>query len=193
MYELTLCDGTNPDAFALGLVERLRRRCERGSSRINAFVKYSRQMEGWFKGEILAIASDMERKGQVQRFAPDRRFDPAASKRNIDLYFEIESSTQIWIELKHWYIGTYNTGHTVNALHYFKDTTSATIPNFVAKLPADWLLPIYMLIVTTPNLGRSDWHAGIEHLRKSGHKRRFTPLTDPNDFPDSYFLGLLKL
>ena len=180
------------DIFAMNLVAELDRHCERGLDRINAFVRFNRQVEGWFKGELLMIAADMVRNGLVADFTPDCRMG-SASKVNIDLRFMLTNGRAVWIELKHWYIGRYPSGGVWNATTYCTQTTSAAPSNFLAKLPAEWPDPTYLLAVATPKPNEADWQMGVQRLKARQPHRRFGALTKPSDFPSEYFLALLRV
>jgi hypothetical protein len=138
------------DEFALGLVEELKSHCAAGIERIRAFTRWSRQVEGWFKGELLMIAAEMVDKGQVREFRPDCRIDTTAGKQNIDLYFVPDFGTPVWIELKHWYLGKYHGGANWSAITYCTQSTSGTPNNFIKKLPPTWSECTYMLLAMTP-------------------------------------------
>lgn len=186
-------DNESHDKFALNLVRRLGAECENGMERIQAFTRYSRQVEGWFKGELLRIAAEMEDGGQVAEFQPDCRFDPASSKRNIDLRFTLASGSSIWIELKHWYLGRYPLGGNWKATTYFTQSTSATPNNFISKLPTGWADPTYMLIATTPTPSPDDWYTGLDRLCERHGERGIVSLTKPEKFPEEFYLALLKV
>lgn len=187
--------GFSADGFSTRLVERLTLECaqERGQRRIAAFNKYSRQVEGWFKGELLTIALEMEETGEIAKFTPDCRIDPLRGKQNIDLHFALDKKRQVWIELKHWYIGRYPSGTQWNATSYFTQNTSATVNRFLEKLPIGWDQPTYMLIAATPKPQSSDWKHGLQQLVNRHPDRRFKVLTMSDSFPDSYYLGLLRI
>jgi hypothetical protein len=50
----------------------------------------------------------------------------------------------------------------------------------------------FLLVVCTANPGKEDWLAGVEGFnRKSPF--HLESLTSPEDFPSSYYIGLLKI
>jgi len=87
------------------VVDELQAACNRGKSRISAFIKYNRQVEGWFKGELLKIAADLERRNLIESFHPDLALNPKKGKSNFDLAYQLPRGPRVWIELKHWYLG----------------------------------------------------------------------------------------
>jgi hypothetical protein len=184
---------TMTDKFVLRVVEDLRRKCDAGLERIEAFVRWHRQVEGWFKGELLTTAAQMLDNGEVQEFRPDCRTDKAAGKKNIDLHFTLGTGNPVWIELKHWYLGKYEGGANWSATTYCTQSTSGTPNNFIKKLPPHWRAPTYLLIVTTPAPQSADWSRGLVKLGQLNSDWNIVALTVPSDFPPPYFIGLLKL
>jgi len=182
------------DIFSLVLVDELKKHCYRGKSRIQAFIKYNRQVEGWFKGELLKIAADLQNKSVVTEFHPDFRIAPNRGKQNIDLYFKLGGKSVVWIELKHWYLGRYQSGGAWTAEQYLTQKTSGTPYNVISKLPKDWSEPTYMLIVTTPRPHKLDyWDRGISRLIKTYPGRSIRCLTRLEDYPEYFFLGLISI
>ena len=51
----------------------------------------------------------------------------------------------------------------------------------------------YMLILATANPGEQDWQAGITRFNTKFSPYYLTSLTKPSDFPQAYFLGLLRV
>ncbi len=184
---------TKADRFALSVVEALGKSCHRGKSRIQSFIKYNRQVEGWFKGELLKIAADLEKNGNILQFYPDLCIDSSTSKRNIDLVYDLEGGARVWIELKHWYLGKYPGGANWSAKSYFTQQTSATPYNVISKIPPDWADPLYMLIVTTPRPKIDDWQSGLAQLKVNYPDRPIACLTKLSDYPEDYYLALLRL
>ncbi len=180
------------DEFALRLVDQLRVRCEAGIDRIKAFVRFNRQVEGWFKGELLNIGAHMLDTGQAREFRPDYGM-AAMGRQNIDLYFVPNFRTPIWIELKHWYVGRYANGSTWSATSYFIGNTSGTPSALIAKLPDEWSGHVYLLIIVTPNPMRDDWSRGLRRLQEKQPNWKIRALTKPEEFPANYYIGLLNL
>jgi hypothetical protein len=181
------------DKFVLGVAGDLRRKCDTGLERIDAFIRCRRQVEGWFKGELLTIAAQMLDDGKVREFRPDCRTDKTLGKNNIDLHFITGDGEPVWIELKHWYLGKYEGGARWSVSTYCTQSTSATPNNFIKKLPPRWLVPTYMLIVMTPAPQSADWSRALVKLEQVNSDWNIGALTVSNNFPPSYFIGLLKL
>lgn len=158
-----------------------------------AFTEYNRQVEGWFKGELLKICHDMESSGEVINFFPDRKTAPTLNKKNADLYFELPKGLRVWIELKHWHIRR-QPGHAGWPLRsYFTQSTSGTISNALSKFPLPWNDPAYFLIVISPRPDEDEWRKNLRILKEKFSGRLIRPLTSPKNSPQSHFIGLLRL
>jgi hypothetical protein len=181
------------DQFALRVVEQLKSHCHAGTERINAFIRWNRQVEGWFKGELLTIAAKLIDIGAVKEFRPDCRIDTNNGKQNIDLYFVTDLGEPVWIELKHWYLGRYERGANWSATTYCTQSTSGTPNNFIRKLPVDWRYPTYLLIAMTPAPKLDDWSRALCKLQHRHCDRTIRALTTCRDFPPAYYLALLEM
>jgi hypothetical protein len=51
----------------------------------------------------------------------------------------------------------------------------------------------WLLLLFTTNPGKDECNIGIEQFHSKWSPRKLVPMTDPDDFPDSYFLGLLEV
>ncbi len=51
----------------------------------------------------------------------------------------------------------------------------------------------YLLILTTANPGVNDWSAGVKKFNKKFSPIQLKSLTNTSDFPNFYYLGLLKI
>lgn len=93
------------------------------------------------------------------------------------------------MELKHWLIGEQK-GANYDAGFYFRDPSAVGIKPDIEKLK---LAPgnKYMLILTTGNPGVERWLNGVEQFNRKFAPLDITSLTDPRDFSEHYFLGLL--
>lgn len=183
----------SPDDLALLVTNELIECCRRGEERIAAFINYNRQVEGWFKGELLTIGMRLEKTGQILALKPDERIDRTLGKHNVDLCFITSKDARVWIELKHWYLGKYSSGARWNATAYFTQRTSGTPNNFVNKLSSNWRELTYMLLVTTPRPDLEDWSRGLARFRAQHPNRKIRDLTNPKDFPTKYYVGLISV
>jgi hypothetical protein len=98
-----------------------------------------------------------------------------------------------WIELKHWLIGKQK-GFLYSPNFYFGDRTSIGIVKDVDKLlrvasPGS----LWLLILLTANPGREAWLAGVEKFNSKFSPRGVNSLTRAEDFPRTYFLGVLEV
>lgn len=96
-----------------------------------------------------------------------------------------------WIELKHQLIG-YQKETKYDAKFYFGDKSSVGIKPDVEKL-AGISNGGFLLILTTENPGINDWTTGVSKFNEKFYPLRIKSLTNPEDFPSFYYLGLLEV
>jgi hypothetical protein len=80
-----------------------------------------------------------------------------------------------------------------DAVGYFGDPTSVGIKPDVEKLSEIQKDVKFILVLATANPGVSDWSTGINKFNRKFSPLHLESLTDPSKFPDSFFLGLLKI
>ena len=163
------------------------------SKYLEIFCNYGVQLEGWFKGELLSYFHEQKNTHRISDF--DREVLCGQGKKKIDFRIDIYSGNigeVHWIEVKHWLIG-YQKGTKYNVNSYFTDRSTVGIVDDVNKLTAIVNGQKYLLIITTSNPGKDMWNQGVLNFIKKFKIPHLTSLTDPSDFPPSYFLGLLYL
>jgi hypothetical protein len=170
----------------LELVPRMKQYFDTMQDRLYCFCELGFQSEGWFKGELLTLFSQLRREGKIQEL--DREVKVGANKVDVKIR---PNDTNHWIELKHWLIGAQK-GVNYGPNFYFGDPTSVGIIRDVDKLNAlsghRW-----MLLLLTANPGLNAWESGVERFNRKFAPRQLESRTQPDMFPPSYFLGLLDL
>jgi hypothetical protein len=155
--------------------------------RLVCFREKEVQVEGWFKGEMLFLLTNLLRKGIVESFG--REVGPGGK---VDLVIKMPGLRH-WIELKHWLVGVQR-GARLAPAFYFGDRTSVGVVQGVDKLSrvesedGKWLL-----ILMTGNPGNDLWQRGLARFHCKFAPRVLIPRSQPEQFPDSYFLGLLQI
>jgi len=125
----------------------------------------------------------------------DREVRLDTGRKRVDFRIEIPVGTttlNAWIELKHWLIG-YQKGYKLNAQFYFSDPTSVGIKPDVEKLVKVREGSKYVLILATANPGEQEWFNGVTWFNKKYPSLSLKSLTNPAEFPQSYFIGLLQV
>lgn len=175
------------------MILRFRTIMEAHQRHLERFCAYGVQLEGWLKGEFLCFLDDEKAAGRITNF--DREVQPSGTKRKIDFYLELPAnifSPYLWIEAKHWLIG-YQKGYKLNPLFYFSDPTSVGIKPDVEKLAKIKQGCKYLLILATANPKEKEWFKGVDNFNQRFSPLLLKPLTNPAEFPSSYFLGLLEI
>lgn len=180
------------------LVSRLAEYLRTSEQQLQCFPKYESQLEGWFKGELLYFLDREKREGRL----PDRKrenvvyFDdnPMNAKKrpkclvDVVLQFDKTDSGRVsWVELKHWRMW-YQKNKPYGSINwYFKNSAKPNVEKLL-KIRKDG--EKFMLILLTENPGFKKWNVGVEKFNKSSPVA-VCPLTNPGDYPDYFFLGLL--
>jgi len=175
------------------LVSRLAEYLRRSEQQLRCFHKYESQVEGWFKGELICFLEQERLAGHLSDFKPERLVGIGKTKIDIVLHFNNDMPIQ-WVELKHWIGYQNNTSYSPSG--YFTTTTKKK-DRLYAKHCVEWLLAIpengdkFMLVLFTPNPLSKKWKSGVEKFNKSYPD--VCSLTNPDEYPDYFFLGLLHV
>ena len=136
--------------------------------RLACFCAVSMQCEGWFKGELFTLLTQLRTEGAVQDVDRAVRVDG----KQIDVLIRSQASVH-WVERKHWRVGTQR-GVPDGSRSYFADPTIGIL-QAVNKLAAlsrpghRWLL---LLLTAKPRreTGRSASSNSTPRLRRIGSK-----------------------
>jgi hypothetical protein len=179
------------------LVSRLAEHLKKSEDQLRCFHKYESQVEGWFKGELLCFLDKEKLSGRLPGFEREKKIYVNNKRVSVDVVLQFDksdSSHPVWIELKHWHIGTQNNTY-YGSDWYFKTTNhgSCVKPDVEKLLKISKDSDKFMLVLLTMNPGPEEWDSGTK-----GFNAKFPPLfvrslTDPKDYPDFFFLGLLHV
>jgi hypothetical protein len=125
----------------------------------------------------------------------NREEPTSKGRRKVDFRLALpdEKGTQYaWLEIKHWLVG-YQKGCKYDAVFYFSDSTSVGIAPDIRKLATIQDNHKYLLVLTSANPGENGWLNGVDRFNHKFAHPSLRSLTNPKDFPDYYFLGLLKI
>jgi hypothetical protein len=167
------------------LLPEMKRYFDTMQDRFTCFYDLGFQSEGWFKGELLTLFSQLRSKGIIQEL--DREVRVGVGRIDVRILL---NGVYHWIELKHWLIG-YQKDIYYNPDFYFGDSMVG-ITKDVDKLNS---LTSYrwMLLLLTCNPGMDKWAMGVDKFNRKFTPRWLESRTQPDVFPSTYFLGLLDL
>jgi len=183
----------NLDKNLIKIIFLLKNHLDTKKEILNCFCDHGVQLEGWFKGELLLFFSNLKNSKVIDDF--DREVKSPVANNKIDFKLELQIDNRIeivWLELKHWLIG-YQKGAKYIAQTYFGDPTSVGIKPDVEKLMNIKSDSKYMLIAMTANPGKSGCDDGVQKFNDKFPNLKIESLTNPVEYNDSYFLGLLKV
>jgi len=183
----------NAENHVKDIVIRFKEVLDAHNKHLECFVDYGVQLEGWLKGELLYFLDNEKASKRIANF--EREVQVGIGRKKVDFYLEIPTGAavlDVWIELKHWLLG-YQKGYKYNAGFYFGDASPVGIKPDIEKLNQFTQENKYLLILATVNPGVDDWSSGIAKFNKKFSPLCLNSLTNPAEFPQSYFLGLLKV
>jgi hypothetical protein len=156
---------------------------------LRCFSNLGVQVEGWLKAEILFQLERKMQEGLIDKF--DREVRVGRTRRKLDLLVSVQGIVYV-LELKHWLIGQqrgqqWNSRQHFNAAAKQLERQASDLSRFRGEG--------YFLILTTRNPGESDWSRGLQYIQERLRRRHISlqSITEPQQFPEHYFLGLLKV
>ncbi|MBX3385224.1 MAG: hypothetical protein KF768_01490 [Phycisphaeraceae bacterium] len=170
------------------LIPHIREHFATLADRLRTFDYYEFQAEGWFKGELIHLLHRDANMLGIERVDREVRVDGG----RVDVAVHMADGRTAWIELKHWRIGKQrgtlwtfaSTVQDPGAFGLIKDVSKLT--NTPCRGSG------FALLLLTASPGRSDWDLGVEILNRKLGPNRVEAMTDPADFPPTYFLGVLR-
>jgi hypothetical protein len=163
---------------------------ERSEQQLQCFHRYESQVEGWFKGELLFFLDREKREGRLPKFIREKQFyynDNQYILVDIVLYFDERDNNRVcWVELKHW-IG-YQNNQQWRPSWYFTNNAKPAVENLLKICEAG---DKYMLVLFTPKPDSNEWNSGVEEFNTKFPPLAVRSLTNPDDYPEYFFLGLL--
>jgi hypothetical protein len=174
------------------LISRLAEYLRMSEQQLRCFHKYESQVEGWFKGELLCFLDRERLEGRLPNFARERQVyynDTQYILVDTVLQFdEADNNCVCWVELKHW-IG-YQKNQNWSPSWYFTNTARPAVERLLTiPEPGDK----YMLVPFTPNPGSEEWDSGVDKFNGEFPALLVRSLTNPDDYPEFFFLGLLRV
>jgi hypothetical protein len=174
------------------LVSRLAEYLRMSKQQLQCFNTYGSQVEGWFKGELICFLDREKLEGRLHDFGRERNDHGGDNGKKVDIMLEFDNMRPLWVELKHF------AGHQDNKDYppswYFNPNNH----NYI-KSDVDKLLKIeddsdkFILVLYTPNPGSQEWNAGVTRFNANFPQPSVCSLTNPDDYPEYFFLGLLRV
>lgn len=166
---------------------------------LNCMHSLAFQSEGWFKVELLTLLHRLKQERRVLHFCREVSLESLSiqkittDRRRIDVVIDTMDGQKHWVELKHWLIGKQKNS-TYAPIFYFSDRKDVGIIQDIIKLNATPLTDNqWLMILMTKNPNVEAWNMGLEKFGERFPAYHLTSLTNPADYPDHYFLGLLQV
>lgn len=166
------------------IFEEMKKHVLSHSDQFECFIKYEFQSEGWLKTELLILLDSLYGKGNIGK--PDREVK-AKGLSKIDLLVNINNEKH-YVELKHYYVGKQK-GQRWRVIDFIDDL-EAECGKFKAVGAGD---KAWIFALCTINPGNDDWQKSIDRFNNSNNPVRLYSKTNPDDFPENYFIGILNV
>lgn len=173
----------------LALISDLRKVLDDHVEQLKCFIRAESQFEYWFKAELFYFLEIEKGKHLIKDFEREVRLN---NRQRVDFRITFGSYPNIddaWVELKHWLIG-YQKGTKYDLDSYFTDEQSSI--QDVEKLFLTPEGPKYLLVIATRNPGHDKWVEEIKRFNVRNAPFYVRAVTDPKDYPETYFIGLLR-
>ena len=176
------------------LVSRFAEYLRRSEQQLQCFHKYESQVEGWFKGELICFLDQEKLAGRLAGFERERESNVGDKNMKVDIALQFDKLGISWVELKHWHIGKQK-GRPCRCGQYCRNNSH----DCYVKPVVDRLMAIhengdkFMLVLLTKNPGSKEWNSGVEKFNNKFSPLSVRSLTNPGDYPDHFFLGLLHV
>lgn len=173
------------------LVSRFAEYLRRSEQQLRCFHTYESQVEGWFKGELLCFLDREKRTGRLPCFEVERLVHVGDGRRGmrVDVVLQFDNMPISWVELKHWHIGTQNRTY-YGCDWYFRNGVETEVEKLLT-IPEDG--DKFMLVLLTRNPGAQGWNYGVGEFNTEFPRLAIRSLTNPDDYPKYFFLGLLHV
>lgn len=152
-------------------------------ARVRAFLHSERQVEGWFKGELLLFLQSLEKQKKIDQWKPEYRTQEIGNRR-IDFYIRLDDGP-LHIELKSFYHGN-QAGSTIDL-----DTCFSALPSDIDKLADLQEGNKFSLVFVTPKPNSDKWKGALQKFQ-----RKFpsvAEVTTRDEFPDELFIAKLQI
>ena len=177
--------------YLLDVISRFRVVLDAHIRQLVCFDQYAIQVEGWLKGEIVQFFDSEKLATTLDEFETEVKC--GYGRKRVDCFLKLQG-TPVWVELKHWQIGSQGDQRWI-ASDYFVSKS------FGIYGDADKLSKIidgdrYILILATKNPDceeQGDWGKGVDRFNQKFNPSHIKSYTNPSNFPRFYFLGLLEV
>jgi len=153
------------------------------------FAKSQRQVEGWFKGELLYLFSTLERQGLLSDWESEAPVAVGSRKKH-DFRLTI-GHLSIYLELKTLYHGQQRSSRIDLGIYFYKDTIG--IWPDVEKLASLQTGQGFCLLFVYPAPERKNWEAALEGFAKRISPIQIEDISDPDAYPASLYIAKLKV
>ncbi len=177
------------------LVSRFAEYLRRSEQQLRCFHKYESQVEGWFKGELICFLDQEKLEVRLPNFEREKKLyiGDECNRIQVDMMLQFAQpggNSVSWVELKHW-IGYQNETPYKPSSYFMTTTCVKPVVERLLTIPGNG--DKFILVPFTPNPDSEDWNSGVDAFNTKFPHLSVRSLTNPGDYPDYFFLGLLHV
>ncbi|MGD9537342.1 MAG: hypothetical protein AB7P52_05685 [Alphaproteobacteria bacterium] len=157
--------------------------------KFECFSKHGRQLEGWFKGELIVYLEKMKINNKIESFSTEYNIENIESSGKVDFGVQIYKGNKLFkalIELKH-------LTDKQPFRQYFLPNNSGSYASQMTKMVESLNKNNYFLVFFTKNPGKEKWEKMILDFNNIYTKIYINDLTNPHNYPEYYFPALINI
>jgi hypothetical protein len=157
--------------------------------KVEAFTRAQRQVEGWFKGELIYLFSDLLGGARLSAWEPEALLS-AADKKKCDFVVDVLDS-RVFLEVKALYHGKQRAAKFGLDIYLYKDTVG--IWGDVLKLSSLSSGFGYNLLFIYPRPEPETWSRQVESYRSRIAPIAFEEVSHIDEFPPELYVCKLRV
>lgn len=153
------------------------------------FTNAERQVEGWFKGELLYLFTELKKDGILESWEPEAVF-PNLGKKKSDFKVTIDGEP-IYLELKTLYHGMQKNQPIDLGIYFYKD--SVGIWNDIQKLSSLEDGRGFCILFVYPKPNRERWNKTLQKYEERILPNRIKKLSKIDEYPSDLFIAKIEI
>ena len=156
---------------------------------IKRFTSSARQIEGWFKSELIYLFTSLQGKGELEGWEPEVLV-PGHGKKKVDFRVKLDSGFA-WLEIKSLYHGLQRGRPIDLRMYFYKD--SVGIWGDVRKLASVMEGQGYCVMFIYPRPDVERWQELLMKYRQRIGNYSFKEKSSVSQFPSDLYIAKIKI
>ena len=156
---------------------------------IQRFTSSERQIEGWFKGELIYLFTSLQGKGELEGWEPEVLV-PGLGKKRVDFRVKLDNGF-VWLEFKSLYHGQQRGQPIDLGIYFYKD--SVGIWDDVQKLASVVEGHSYCVMFIYPRPEADRWQELLTKYRQLIGNYTFQEQSNVSQFPSDLYIAKIEI